>query len=99
MLKTKIVDLSNTCPEVMTDLERLHYEVMTKERVIGIALGTTNVPSTLVDKYYQDYLATFTAYENAKTSLYTNYIAQENQDGEYATWEADFLNKSVILHG
>ena len=99
MAKIKIVNLSEVYPKVMLNLERLHYEVMTKERILGIAISMGNVSTQLMDKYYEEYLSVFKQYEDTKNFLHNNYIAKENPNNEYLTWEADFLNKSVILHG
>lgn len=99
METTKVIDLSNVCPEALAELERLHYEVVTKERIIGIAINSSissNV--SIIDKYYADYVETFKKCEMAKQKLYENYLIQENADGYFRTWEADFLHKSVIFH-
>lgn len=99
METTKVINLSNVCPEALTELERLHYEVVTKERIIGIAINSSisnNV--SVIDKYYADYVETFKKYEMAKQKLYENYLIQENTDGHFRSWEADFLHQSVIFH-
>lgn len=99
METTKTIDLSNVCPEVLNELERLHYEVVTKERIIGIAMNSSIANNnSIIDKYYFDYVETFKNYELAKQSLYENYLIQENPNGYFKSWEADFLHKSVIFY-
>jgi lantibiotic modifying enzyme len=99
-MKRKIINLSEVCPQVMEELERLHYEVVTKERIIALAItsNTSAVSSKTIENYYKDYMKVFKEYENIKLNLYNDYIAAENPDGEYISWEADFTTQSVILH-
>ena len=93
----KTIDLSSANPEELKNLERLHYESVTKERIVSLAMSNANnINSSLIDKYYEDYLQTFTKCEQAKQELFEKYIKQ-HVDNPDATWEINFYAKVVVI--
>ena len=65
------------CPEeVFMNLERLHYEIISRERILALTLANESVNlEGQFKKYYEDYMATFKEYDQAKQDFYTTYLA------------------------
>lgn len=95
---SKTIELLTVCPDEITDLERLHYEIVTKERILGITLSNSN--SSLTDcfnEYYKDYFETFKEYEAKKNYFFKTYIAPHVTD-IHSNWEIDFTSGEVVLY-
>lgn len=99
--KTKVVTLSQiNCPEdVFTNLERLHYEVVSHERILALTLGneTVNLDGPF-KTYYENYKNIYVEYDKAKLELYNVYLTNIKNIAEYRSWEVDFRTRTVILH-
>ena len=96
----KVINLTNVCGDAIKNLERLHYESMTKERIMGMALGTTGQNnSSAMESFYQDYYNSFVEYEKAKQSFYNTYVAEYAKGmSSRATWEINFTTGDLTLY-
>lgn len=85
--------------EVFANLEKLHYEVSAKERILAVALSieNTNVSGSFND-YYNSYFASFKEYEEAKNNMYNNYISKHVTENVHTMWEAHFPTRTVVLY-
>lgn len=98
---TRVVTLSEIkCPEgVLTNLERLHYEVISHERILALTLGNETVNLEGAFKtYYEDYMNIYKEYDVAKSELYNFYLTNIENIESYHSWEVDFRTKTVILY-
>ena len=94
----KEIDFSDICPDLLKDLERLHYEVLTKERILAITLAnSTTGLSAMFDEYYKEYSEVFKEYETKKDELYHTYQSQYAFPSS-ATWEINFLTSTVSIY-
>lgn len=94
------IELRKVCPEAIAmveELERLHYESTTKERIVGVALGSANVNSALVENYYQDYLKTYREYDRAKQKFFDTYVSKYVTSTS-SVWEINFYNGELTIH-
>lgn len=101
MKNNLVVTLSQiNCPEeVFLNLERLHYEVTSRERILALTLTNQTVNLEGVFKaYYEDYTAIYKKYDIAKSDLYNSYLTNIENIAQYRSWEADFRTKTVILY-
>ena len=89
------------CPEeVFMNLERLHYEIISRERILALTLANESVNlEGQFKKYYEDYMATFKEYDQAKQDFYTTYLANTENIENCSGWEANFNTRSVIFYG
>ena len=95
------INLKNKCSEDLAELERLHYESVTKEKVIGAALAASNGKgnNAAIDNYYNDYYNSFVQYEKTKQLFFKNHIAEYTTNlPEYTTWEINFATGDLILY-
>lgn len=93
----RTIKLEDTCLETLTRLEKLHYETVTKERIIGIALTSPQLNSFNLDSFYQDYLDTYTDYDKCKQEFFEKYVAT-HVDNYNSTWEVNFFNGVVTIY-
>ena len=77
MKNAKVVTLSQiNCPEVVfANLERLHYEVVSRERILALTLenGAVNLEGAF-KTYYEEYLSIYKEYDVAKSEFYGVYL-------------------------
>jgi hypothetical protein len=88
------------CPEaVFLNLERLHYEVVSHERILALTLAneTVNLEGPF-KTYYANYMAIYKEYDAAKSDLYNNYLTNIENIAQYRSWEVDFRTQTVILY-
>jgi hypothetical protein len=98
---TKVVTLSQiNCPEeVFLNLERLHYEVVSHERILALTLGNETISLEGSFKtYYEDYMNIYKEYDMAKLELFNLYLVNVENIERYHSWEADFRTKTVVLY-
>lgn len=97
----KVVALSEiNCPEdVVRNLERLHYETTSHERILALTLANDAINLEGPFKtYYENYLVTFKEYEEAKLELFNAYLTKIKNIEKYRSWEVDFRTKVVNLY-
>ena len=88
------------CPEdVFVNLERLHYEVISRERILALTLANESANLEGPFKtYYEEFMAIHKEYDEAKFDLTNIYLANVEGIGHYRSWEVDFRTKTVILY-
>ena len=81
------------------ELERLHYEVSTKERVIALAIQMSNTPidEGVMNHYMEEYTNVYIEYERAKEHFYNDVVVNLMQDGDMS-WELNFEAKAVTFY-
>ena len=96
----KVINLTNVCGDAIKNLERLHYEAMTKERIMGMALATMGKNnSTAMESFYEDYYKSFVEYEKEKQNFYNTYVAEHAKGmSSRATWEINFTTGDLSLY-
>jgi hypothetical protein len=94
----KEIDFSSICPDFLTNLERLHYEVLTKERILAMTLAnSTTGLSAMFDEYYKEYSEAFKEYETKKDEFYRTYLSQHVLPSS-VSWEVNFLTSTVSIY-
>ena len=89
----------NCSEEVFLNLERLHYEVSARERVLAISLSNENTSiQGSFDDYYKNYLKIYQEYEAAKDHFYKTYVDKHVDEKLHTMWEASFPSRSVFLY-
>ena len=91
-----IIDMSNNLDDFRA-LEKLHYEVVTRERLLGIAIDEHFVSDENIKAFYEEYKTLYSQYDKMKSRLNKKYI-REHVKGALNYWEADFENDCFKLY-
>lgn len=76
-------------------LERLHYEIDARTRVINLMIDEgTHEHNDTFNKYWETYLEHIKAYNVFKERFYENHLSEY----EEGTWELDFMSRQVTIH-
>ena len=85
----------------MTDfyaLEKLYYEVTTKERILSLSLTLNNGEQELFSSnYYSNFVETFKEYDWLKQNFYEKYVKLIQQDTD-KYWEVNFNKKAIVFY-
>lgn len=92
--KNIVLDMSEFESEINT-LERLHYEIDARTRIINLMIseGSSEHNDTF-NKYWETYLEYIKAYNVFKERFYENHLSEYKE----GTWELDFMSKQVIVY-
>lgn len=95
----RTVRLGDEYTNRICELERLHYEVSTKERVIALAIQMSNTPidEGVMNHYMEEYTNVYIEYERAKEHFYNDVVVNLMQDGDMS-WELNFEAKAVTFY-
>ena len=108
----RTVRLGDEYTNKICELERLHYEVstkekeinarikeLTKERVIALAIQMSNTPidEGVMNHYMEEYTNVYIEYERAKEHFYNDVVVNLMQDGDMS-WELNFEAKAVTFY-
>lgn len=98
--KTTVTLSQINCPEEeFLNLERLHYEVVTRERIMSLAMANDTISFEGSFKtYHEEYLAIYKEYDAAKLKLFNIYLSNIENITQYRNWEADFRTKTINLY-
>lgn len=89
-----ILDMSNFENEINI-IERLHYEIDARVRVINLMIEEGNYQhNDTFDKYWETLLEYIKAYNVFKERFYKNHLSEY----EEGTWELDFMSKQVTIN-
>ena len=95
----RTVRLGDEYTNRICELERLHYEVSTKERVIALAIQMSNTPidEGVMNHYMEEYTNVYIEYERAKEHFYNDVVVNLMQEGDLS-WELNFEAKAVTFY-
>lgn len=85
----KTVDLKGICDKEIMQLERLHYEVATKEKLLALVISMAQAPTEIITSKYEDYLQTFKNYDFAKNAFYNQFVSSYVENPKHS-WEINF---------
>lgn len=85
----KTVNLKGVYDDKITQLERLHYETYTKERLLALVISMSQAPTEIIENRYEDYLKSYQAYDFEKEKFFTDIVSQYVEDARH-TWEINF---------
>ena len=97
---TKVINLMDTCRDAIENLEKAHYECLSKEKIMGTALAVSNRNSNMaINAFYEEYYNAFVNYEKAKQAFYVNHVAEHAQGvSSTATWEINFSTGDLTIY-
>lgn len=92
--KNIVLDMSEFESEINT-LERLHYEIDARTRIINLMISEGNSEyNDTFNKYWETYLEYIKAYNVFKERFYENHLSEYKE----GTWELDFMSKQVTIY-
>ena len=87
----KTVELKGICDDEIRNLERLHYEVATKEKIVALVISMAQAPKDIIAQRYEDYLNVFKEYDVAKNNFFNKYV-QSYVENPNHVWEINFVS-------
>lgn len=83
--------------DVVTNLERLHYETSARENVLALMAANGSINMASSKAYWNEYMNLFKEYQDAKDDFANNFITP-NTTSNNAQWEVKFAEKVAYIY-
>lgn len=92
----RIIELDDYENE-LTKLERLNYEVYSRESIISLLIKNNNIDSPAYKKYCDEFTDYFMQYEKAKDEFSSKFLTEEEKSDDSLYWNIDFKTKQMVV--